>query len=107
MVVDRLPTAEPNRVPVIRPQPEVVMVENPPAPVPLRVRVLPVVGAALSWTGRELVPRLACYLLDELDRRASGPQASRIARGDSYAPASGGGGRQQRRRHRGGQDGPA
>ena len=107
MVVDRLPAAGPTRVPVIRPQPEVVTVESPPVPAPLRVRMLPVVGAALSWAGRELVPRLAYYLLNELDRRATGQQASRVARGAGSSPARGGGGRQQRRRHRGGRDSPA
>ncbi|NIV39426.1 MAG: 4Fe-4S dicluster domain-containing protein [Anaerolineae bacterium] len=106
MVVQQLPTAQPTRVPAIRPEPEVAVVESPPAPVPLRVKVLPVVGAALSWAGRELVPRLAYYLLDELDRRATGQRASGIARGSSPSAARGGGRRQRRRRHRGGRDSP-
>ena len=66
--------AAPARVPAIRPASEVGLVESQPAPVPLRVKVLPVVGAALSWAGRELVPRLAYYLLDGLDRRATRDQ---------------------------------
>ena len=106
LVVEQLPTAQPTRVPAIRPEPEVVVVERPQATVPLRARMLPVVGAALSWAGRELVPRLAYYLLDELDRRATGQRASGIARGGSPSAARGGVGRQRRHRHRGGRDSP-
>ena len=99
-------TVAPPLVPATRPEPEVVVVESPPAPVPLRVRVLPVMGAALSWAGRELVPRLAYYLLDELDRRATGQTATGIARGSRPSSTRGGGGRQRRHRHRGGRDSP-
>jgi NAD-dependent dihydropyrimidine dehydrogenase PreA subunit len=106
LVVEQMPAAQPTRVPAIRPEPEVVVVERPQAPVPLRVRMLPVVGAALSWAGRELVPRLAYYLLDELDRRATGQRASGIVRGSSPTSARGGSGRQRRQRHRGGRDSP-
>lgn len=105
-VFEQPTTVAPPRVPAIRPEPEVVVVESPLAPVPLRVRVLPVVGAALSWAGRELVPRLAYYLLDELDRRATGQAATRVARGSSPSSGRGGGRRQQRHRHRGGRNGP-
>jgi NAD-dependent dihydropyrimidine dehydrogenase PreA subunit len=90
------------RVPAIRPEPEVVLVDSQPAPVPLRVKVLPVVGAALSWAGRELVPRLAYYLLDGLDRRAAGQPTTSVARGGSSSTGRSGSGRQQRHRHRGG-----
>ena len=106
MVVEQLPTAQPNRVPAIRPQPEVVVVERPQAPVSWRVKLLPVVGAALSWAGRELVPRLAYYLLDELDSRATGQRVSGIARGSSPTSARVGGRRQRRQRHRGGRNSP-
>ena len=97
--------AAPARVPAIRSEPDVALVESQPAPVPLRVKLLPVVGAALSWAGRELVPRLAYYLLDELDRRAAGQPATHLARGGSPSSGRGGSGRQQRRRHRGGRSG--
>ena len=106
MVVERVVETVPARVPAIRLEPDVVVVDGPPAPVPSRARVLPVVGAALSWAGRELVPRLAYYLLDELDRRALGQSASGIARSGSPTSARGGGGRKRRRRHRGGRDSP-
>lgn len=92
----------PARVPTIRPEPEIVLVESQPAPVPLRVKVLPVVGSALSWAGRELVPRLAYYLLDGLDRRAAGQPTSSITRGSSSSSGRRGSGRQQRHRRRGG-----
>lgn len=105
VVVEQRITAEPSRVPVMRPEPEVRIAESPPSQVPLRVRVLPVVGAALSWAGRELVPRLAYYLLDELDRRAATQPSSRIARGGQSSDRAGRG-RKQRHRHRGGRDSP-
>ena len=107
LVAEPMPAAQPTRVPAIRPEPEVVVVESTQSPVPLRVKVLPVVGAALSWAGRELVPRLAYYLLDELDRRATGQPASGLVRSRSPSAARGGGGRQRRHRHRGGRDRPA
>ncbi len=106
LVVEQLPAAQLTRAPAIRPEPEVVVIERPQAPVPWRVKALPVLGAALSWAGRELVPRLAYYLLDELDRRAAGQKSSGIARGSSRSAARGGAGRQRRHRHRGGRDSP-
>jgi len=106
VVVEQRITAEPSRVPVIRPEPEVMIAESPPSQTPLRVRALPVVGAALSWAGRELVPRLAYYLLDELDRRAARQQPSRVARSGGTSSGRAGRGRQQRHRHRGGRDSP-
>ena len=101
-IVDQVTAPVPARAPMIRPEPEAVLVESQPAPVPLRVKVLPVVGAALSWAGRELVPRLAYYLLDGLDRRAAGQPTTSVARGGSSSTGRGGSGRQQRHRHRGG-----
>jgi NAD-dependent dihydropyrimidine dehydrogenase PreA subunit len=92
----------PARVPAIRPEPEVILVETVSTPVPLRVRVLPVVGAALSWAGREIVPRLAIYLLDGLDRRATGQPTTSVARGGSSSTGRRGSGRQRRHRRRGG-----
>lgn len=102
IIVEQVNAAAPIRVPVIRPEPKVVLAESQPAPVPLRVKVLPVVGTALSWAGRELVPRLAYYLLDGLDRRAIGQSTTSIGRGGSSSSGRRGSGRQQRRRHRGG-----
>jgi NAD-dependent dihydropyrimidine dehydrogenase PreA subunit len=101
-IVEQVTAAAPTRVPAIRPEPKAVLAESQPAPVPMRVRVLPVMGAALSWAGRELVPRLAYYLLDGLDRRAIGQPTSSITRGGSSSSGRRGSERQQRRRHRGG-----
>ena len=106
IVVEQLPAAQPTRVPAIRPEPKAVTVKSPPVPTPFRVKMLPVVGAALSWAGREVVPRLAYYLLDELDRRAIKQRASSIVRGGSPSAARGGGRRQRRHRYRGGRDSP-
>jgi ferredoxin len=96
--------AEPVRVPVLRPDPDLVLVETY-SPVPLRAKVLPVIGAALGWTAREIVPWLAEYWLDSLDR---GGTEKRVARTAQYMPDNGSlvrdggsGGRRQRRRRRG------
>ena len=61
--------ATPVRVPARQPDPAVIQVRTPSMPVPLRARVLPVVGATLVWVGREIVPRLADLLLDSLERQ--------------------------------------
>ena len=44
----------------------------------VRIAVLPLLGAMLKWTGREVVPRVAGYLLDELDRRRNNASASNV-----------------------------
>ncbi len=65
------PAAEPaiaaERAPVRRFEPESVGLQTEPRSAPLRAKVLPVLGVALSWAGRELAPRLADYLLSRLD----------------------------------------
>ncbi len=95
----------PTRAPAVRPEPDVIHVrtERAPAPVPLRTRVLPVVGAALAWAGREIVPRLADFFLESWDRRASEQRATASGSRSSgtNAQAGRGGGRRHRRRHRG------
>jgi NAD-dependent dihydropyrimidine dehydrogenase PreA subunit len=95
------PANEPVRVPVLRPEPELVLVESQ-SPVPLRANVLPVVGAALALTAREIVPRLAEYWLDSLDRRGTEKRLSRTAQGKPdngpRVPGGGSGGRRRRRR---------
>jgi Fe-S-cluster-containing hydrogenase component 2 len=76
---------------MLQPAPETALAE------PRRNRVVPVVGAALAFLGREVAPRLATYLLDALDRRQSAPVDS----SSNLIPSSGGRGRQKgRRRHR-------
>jgi len=54
-----------------QPAPEVAPAEPHRPPAPLRSQVVPVVGAALAFLGREVAPRLATYLMDALDRRLS------------------------------------
>lgn len=99
-----MPSEVPARVPVVRPEPEVIRVRAYPAPVPFRSKVLPVIGAALAWAGREIVPRLAIYALDSFDRRTGGSQVTttsgRMPGRDAQAMA--GGGRRHRHRKRGG-----
>ncbi|HID87755.1 MAG TPA: 4Fe-4S dicluster domain-containing protein [Anaerolineae bacterium] len=87
-------------LPAVQPTPEVIRVTPPPAPAPLRQRMLPALGAALAFAGREILPRLGSYLLDLADRRLSRPPAA----GRSGAPivqSRGRGGRRLRRRRRG------
>lgn len=73
--------------------------------VPLRAKVLPLVGTALTWAGREIVPRLTDYLLYSLDQRAmdrraaGGPGRRPGPRFPNRQPA--GRGWRRRRRHRG------
>lgn len=51
------------------PQPgEIVTVQPHPAKPSLRESVLPAIGSALLWTGREIIPRLASLALNSLDR---------------------------------------
>ncbi|MCL7452145.1 MAG: 4Fe-4S binding protein [Anaerolineae bacterium] len=97
------PVAEATRLPALRPEPAAIRVKTQPALVPFRSRALPVVGAALAWAGREILPSLAEYLLDRLDRRTTQLQARNKAL-NREAPASGaqGSGRRYRRRRRGG-----
>jgi NAD-dependent dihydropyrimidine dehydrogenase PreA subunit len=98
--------ALPARAPAVQPESGVIVIESPLPTVSLRDKVLPAAGAALSWAGRELVPRLATYLLDGLDRWASSQPASKSAKGGSSSGGRGGSRSQQRHRHRGGQGGP-
>jgi NAD-dependent dihydropyrimidine dehydrogenase PreA subunit len=103
VIAEQFTAPAPARVPAIRSEPEVILVDTQPALVPLWAKVLPVVGAALSWAGREIVPRLATYLLDGLDRRATRQPTTGVARRGSSSNGRGGSGRQQRHRRRSGQ----
>jgi len=86
-----------------QPAPEVALAEPHRPPAPLRSQVVPVVGAALAFLGREVAPRLAMVLMDALDRRLS-QQPNTVGSTQNLTPSSknGGKGRQkgQRRRHR-------
>ena len=83
MLAVREPVAERVTVPSVRPAPEasprgqgsarrVIRVKPRPAPVSLRTRAVPAVGAALTFLGRNIAPRLAPYLVNVLDRRLGG-----------------------------------
>jgi len=97
---------EPVGVPASRPEPQVIQVETKSASTPLRTSVLlPVVGGALAWAWRELVPRLAEVLLYDLDRRVTRrqPTAVRQSTPNNGSSVRGGGkSRRWRRRRRGG-----
>jgi NAD-dependent dihydropyrimidine dehydrogenase PreA subunit len=72
-------------------------------PVPWRRAVVPAVGSALSWIGREVMPRLAPFALDALDE-ALGRRLSHSSRAEGIRPISStdecGEGKQRRHRHR-------
>ena len=96
----------PAGVAVVQARPAIPAPRTEAAVVPLRAKALPLVGAALTWAGREIAPRLADYLLYSLDRwamdrRAAGSPARPMG---SRAQNQGGGRKGQqrrRRRHRG------
>jgi Fe-S-cluster-containing hydrogenase component 2 len=92
----------------LREQPgrEVAVAEPHRPPAPLRSKVVPVVGAALAFLGREVAPRLATHLIDALDRRLSQQPnmvGSTQGGGQETLPSTekrGGKGRQKGRRRR-------
>lgn len=61
--------------------------------VPLRTQLVPLVGSALVFLGREVVPRLIPRLVNALDRRADKPTPASSGKGR--------GGRRFRKRRRG------
>jgi NAD-dependent dihydropyrimidine dehydrogenase PreA subunit len=91
-----------------QPAPEVALAELHRTPAPLRTKVVPVLGTALAFLGREVAPRLATYLADVLDRRLSQQQpalrqaqdVASLGSTNNLAPSSGGKGGQKGRRHR-------
>jgi ferredoxin len=94
--------AEAARLPAQRPGPEVIEVRTQSAPVTLRARLLPAVGAALAWAGPEIVLRLVDVLLGTRDHRATRKQVTASGRRDGVpAQGSSGKGRQHRHRRRG------
>jgi NAD-dependent dihydropyrimidine dehydrogenase PreA subunit len=95
---------EPPPVPALRPEPQVIQVKTHPAHAPLRSGLLPVVGGALAWAGRELLPRLADYFLQDFDRRLERRQTSAAQQVTPFSrsPDSGRGTGRRRRRRRGG-----
>lgn len=83
---------------------EIAPYERQQVTVPLATRLAPAIGSALFFLGREVVPRVADYLLDTFDRRMS---STSPAGGDKnlITPSEGktkAAGRRNRKRHRGG-----
>jgi Fe-S-cluster-containing hydrogenase component 2 len=81
---------------------EVTSYQRQQPSVPLATKLAPAIGSALFFMGREVVPRVANYLLDAFDRRMS--PTSIAGQNRSLAPPSEekskGGGRRHRKRHR-------
>ena len=105
LVTPKESVVEPVRVPARRPEPQVIQVRTKSAPAPFRASVLPVVGGALAWGWREIVPRLAEYFLYDLDRRVARRQTHtgpRSTPDNGSSVRSRGSGRRWRRRRRGG-----
>lgn len=93
--------AEIDRLPALRSETEIVRVKTSPAPVPLRSRAWPLVGAALAWAGREILPRLADFMLDALDRRTTEPrEIDRMRSRETPVSTVKDNGRQRRHRRR-------
>ena len=93
MLAVREPVEERAAVPSVRPAPEVIRGKPQPAPVPLRARLVPLVGSALAFAGRQIAPRLATRLVNALDRQPSGGAIGPTGRGRGL--------RRRRRRGRG------
>lgn len=94
--------AEPSSLAVIQPPAEIIRIGTT-KPVPWRRAFFPLVGGAVSWAGRELVPRLAPLALDALegalDRRLSRRTSDETA--ELIRSQGGRGkGKQRHRRHR-------
>jgi Fe-S-cluster-containing hydrogenase component 2 len=86
-----------------RPEPQVIHVKTQPSTVSLRSSLVPIIGGALAWAGREIVPWLAEYFLYSMERRMLQRQLSTDARnrpGGSFSTRGKGDGSRQRRRRR-------
>ena len=85
-----------------RPASEIARVELRSAPVAPRSKVMPVVGTALAFLGRKVLPLVVDYVSDALDRRSGQRQTdSSMSAFRSTGSAAGRGGRGGRRRRRG------
>ena len=92
------------RAPALQPEPQAIQVKTKSAPASLRASLLPVVGGALAWAGREILPRLAEAILYDLDRWVTGrqtPTARQRMPDNGSSVRDRGSGRRQRRRRRG------
>jgi len=96
------PVAKETSVVSTRPVSEISRVEPRLAPVAPRSRLMPAVGTALAFLGRQVVPRVVDYVSDALDRRSGQRQTdSPMSASRSAGSAAGRGGRGGRRRRRG------
>jgi hypothetical protein len=97
---------------------EIIQIKAEPVPVEPKSRQIELVrpvpqtltwlGAALAFAGREIVPRLAAFLLDAWDRRASrstAPSSDRVSEQSTPSLTANssreGGGQRHRQRRRG------
>ena len=85
----------------VQPASQDVLVQRQSAPVPLRTKVLPVVGVALSFLGHQIAPRLASHVIEALDRRLSGQPGTARSSGTMGIGSQRRGGRRSRQRRRG------
>jgi len=85
-----------------RTDPAVIQVEGAPLPVLLHARVLPAIGAALAWAGRDIVPWLADRFLESLGRQVGKEHAPVTEGRAALSRRQDAKGRQRRRRRRGG-----
>ena len=98
------PVAERASVPSVRPTPEITRTESRPISVSSWSKAVPAIGGVLAFLGREIVPRVATYLADALDRPLT-ERSDRSAPGRSDSGRGRGGGRGPHGRHRGGKGG--
>ena len=77
--------ARTKEVAVCETEPPVVRLAADTRLVPLRAKVLPLLGLALSWAGREIAPRLADYFISRLDRTSESEHTLSIRPVDGLA----------------------
>jgi len=103
------PVAEQASVPSVRPASEIIRAESRPVSAFSWPKAMPAIEGVLAFLGREIVPRVATYLADVLDRPLTERRdRSTPGRSDSGRTPSGrgtGGGRGPHGRHRGGKGG--
>ena len=90
----------------VRPTTQITRAESRPASAPSWSKAMPAIGGVLAFLGREIVPRVATYLADVLDRPlAERRDRSTPGRSDSGRGRGGGRGPRPHGRHRGGKGG--
>jgi len=88
-------------LPRVQPRSHVAPMRPASPIVPLRTQLVPLVGSALAFLGREVVPRLIPRLVNALDRNANNSTTT-ISRPALASNENGRGRRRSRKRHRGG-----